>query len=202
MDNDVINELLALIDSMAERIEALELAKNEQDAINTLLTEQIVAMNNCIRETQDRLKAMQLRETRKLDGVDYDVMAKLRRAGSKGPRRQMPPVVPGSPAQTSKTFREPGAGATSAGTIAKGATLADATRSRACMGAVPGMEVWAEARRTSSGQVVSKAMSLRPRSAVHPWTTTALLKWAAHRWWIEPFAKTPASSHLSVSWSL
>ena len=75
MDNDVINELLALIDSMAERIEALELAKNEQDAINTLLTEQIVAMNNCIRETQDRLKAMQLRETRKLDGVDYDVMA-------------------------------------------------------------------------------------------------------------------------------
>jgi uncharacterized coiled-coil protein SlyX len=80
MDNDVINELLALIDSMAERIEALELAKNEQDAINTLLTEQIVAMNNCIRETQDRLKAMQLRETRKLDGVDYDVMAKLRRA--------------------------------------------------------------------------------------------------------------------------
>jgi uncharacterized coiled-coil protein SlyX len=80
MDNDVINELLALIDSMAERIEALELAKNEQDAINTLLTEQIVAMNNCIRETQDGLKAMHLRETRKLDGVDYDVMAKLRRA--------------------------------------------------------------------------------------------------------------------------
>jgi hypothetical protein len=80
MDNDVINELLALIDSMAERIEALELAKNEQDAINTLLTEQIVAMNNCIREAQDGLKAMQLRETRKLDGVDYDVMAKLRRA--------------------------------------------------------------------------------------------------------------------------
>ena len=31
----------------------------------------------------------------------------------------MPPVVPGSPAQTSKTFREPGAGATSAGTVAK-----------------------------------------------------------------------------------
>ena len=80
MDNDVINELLALIDSMAERIEALELAKDEQDAINTLLTEQIVAMNNCIRETQDGLKTMQLRETRKLDGVDYDVMAKLRRA--------------------------------------------------------------------------------------------------------------------------
>jgi hypothetical protein len=51
MDNNVINELLALIDSMAERIETLEAAKNEQDAINTLLTEQIVAMNNCIRET-------------------------------------------------------------------------------------------------------------------------------------------------------
>ena len=80
MDNNVINELLVLIDSMAERIETLEAAKNEQDVINTLLTEQIVAMNNCIRETQDGLKAMQLRETRKLDGVDYDVMAKLRRA--------------------------------------------------------------------------------------------------------------------------
>ena len=50
MDNDVINELLALIDSMAERIEALELAKNEQDAINTLLTEQIVTLDNRIRE--------------------------------------------------------------------------------------------------------------------------------------------------------
>src|SRR3954466_8712574 len=49
MDNDVINELLALIASMAERIEGVEVAKNEQDAINTLLTEQIVAMNNCIR---------------------------------------------------------------------------------------------------------------------------------------------------------
>src|SRR3954465_8015108 len=59
MDNDVINELLFLIDSMAEQIEALELAKNEQDAINTLLTEQIVAMNNCIRETHDGLKTMQ-----------------------------------------------------------------------------------------------------------------------------------------------
>jgi hypothetical protein len=35
MDKDVTNELLALIDSMAERIEALELAKNEPDAINT-----------------------------------------------------------------------------------------------------------------------------------------------------------------------
>ena len=80
MDNDVINELLFLIDSMAERIETLEAAKNEQDAINILLTEQIVAMNNCIRETQDGLKAMQLRETRKLDGVNYVVMAKLRRA--------------------------------------------------------------------------------------------------------------------------
>jgi hypothetical protein len=80
VDNDVINELLFLIDSMAERIETLEAAKNEQDAINILLTEQIVAMNNCIRETQDGLKAMQLRETRKLDGVNYVVMAKLRRA--------------------------------------------------------------------------------------------------------------------------
>ena len=80
MDNDVINELFALIDSMAERIEALELAKNEQDAINTLLTEQIVTLDNRIREAQDGLRAMQLRETRKLDGVDYDVMAKLRRA--------------------------------------------------------------------------------------------------------------------------
>jgi hypothetical protein len=79
MDKDVTNELLALIDSMAERIETLEVAKNEH-AINTLLTEQIVAMNNCIREAQDSLKAMQLRETRKLDGVDYVVMAKLRRA--------------------------------------------------------------------------------------------------------------------------
>ena len=79
MDN-VINELLALIDSMAERIEALELAKDEQDAINTLLTEQIVTLDNRIREAQDGLRAMQLRESRKLDGVDYDVMAKLRRA--------------------------------------------------------------------------------------------------------------------------
>ena len=80
MDNNVVNELLALIDSMAERIETLEAAKNEQDAINTLLTEQIVAMNNCIREAQDGLKAMQSRETRKFGGVNYDVMAKLRRA--------------------------------------------------------------------------------------------------------------------------
>ena len=80
MDNNVINELLVLIDSMAERIETLEAAKNEQDVINTLLTEQIVAMNNCIREAQDGLKAMRSRETRKLDGVDYVVMAKLRRA--------------------------------------------------------------------------------------------------------------------------
>lgn len=76
----VINELLVVIDSMADRIETLEVAKNEQDAINALLIEQIVAANNCIRETQDGLKAMQLRETRKLGGVDYDVMAKLRRA--------------------------------------------------------------------------------------------------------------------------
>jgi hypothetical protein len=59
MDKDVTNELLALIDSMAERIETLEVAKNEQDVINILLTEQIVAMNNCIREAQDGLKAMQ-----------------------------------------------------------------------------------------------------------------------------------------------
>jgi hypothetical protein len=81
MDNDVINELLALIDSMAERIEALELAKNEQDAINTLLTEQIVTLDNRIREAQDGLRAMQLRETRKLGGVDYDVMARLKARG-------------------------------------------------------------------------------------------------------------------------
>jgi hypothetical protein len=66
---------------MAERIETLEAAKNEQDVINTLLTEQIVAMNNCIREAQDGLKAMPLRETRKLGGVDYDVMAKLKMRG-------------------------------------------------------------------------------------------------------------------------
>lgn len=78
MDN-VINELLAVIDSMADRIETLEVAKSEQDAINALLLKQIVAANNCIRETQDSLKAMQLRETRKLGGVDYDVTAKLRR---------------------------------------------------------------------------------------------------------------------------
>jgi hypothetical protein len=81
MDNDVINELLALIDSMAERIEALELAKNEQDAINTLLTEQIVTLDNRIREAQDGLRAMQLRESRKLGVVDYDVMAKLKARG-------------------------------------------------------------------------------------------------------------------------
>jgi hypothetical protein len=77
----VINELLALIDSMAERIEALELAKNEQDAINTLLTEQIVTLDNRIREAQDGLRAMQLRESRKLGVVDYDVMAKLKARG-------------------------------------------------------------------------------------------------------------------------
>jgi hypothetical protein len=65
MDKDVTNELLALIDSMAERIEVMEAAKNEH-AINTLLTEQIVAMNNCIREAQDGLKAMRSRETRSL----------------------------------------------------------------------------------------------------------------------------------------
>jgi hypothetical protein len=81
MDNDVINELLALIDSMAERLETLELAKNEQDAINTLLTEQIVTLDNRIREAQDGLRAMQLRETTKLGGVDYDVMARLKARG-------------------------------------------------------------------------------------------------------------------------
>lgn len=80
MDNNVINELLALIDSMAERIETLEAAKNEQDVINTLLTEQIVAMNNCIREAQDGLRTMQLRAARMLGGIDYDLMAKLRQA--------------------------------------------------------------------------------------------------------------------------
>ena len=80
MDNNVISELLSLIEGMAERLETLEAAKNEQDAISTLLTEQIVAMNTCIREAQDGLKAMRSRETRKLDGVDYVVMAKLRRA--------------------------------------------------------------------------------------------------------------------------
>src|SRR3954447_26673670 len=44
------------------------------------------------------------------------------------------------PAQTSKTFREPRAGATSASTVAKGATLAGAIRSRACMEATTGMK--------------------------------------------------------------
>lgn len=78
--NNVINELLLLIDSMADRIETLEAAKNEQDTINALLIEQIVAANNCIRETQTSLKAVQLRGTRKPGGTDYDVMAKLRRA--------------------------------------------------------------------------------------------------------------------------
>jgi hypothetical protein len=37
-------------------------------------------MNNCIRAAQGGLEAMQLHETRVLGGVDYDVMAKLRRA--------------------------------------------------------------------------------------------------------------------------
>jgi hypothetical protein len=79
-------------------------------------------------------------------------MAKLKARGrSKGPRRQMPPVVPGSPAQTSKTFREPGAGAVSAGTVAKGATLAGARRSRACMGAASRVEVWVEAKAGATG---------------------------------------------------
>jgi hypothetical protein len=73
-------------------------------------------------------------------------MAKLKARGHKGPRRQMLSVVPGSPALTSKTFREPGAGAVSAGTVAEGTALAGATRSRTCMRAVPGVEVWTEAR--------------------------------------------------------
>jgi phage shock protein A len=80
MDNNVINELLALIDSMAERIETLEAAKDEQDAINSLLTQQIVTLDTRIREAQDGLQAMQSRETIKLGGIDYDLMAKLRRA--------------------------------------------------------------------------------------------------------------------------
>jgi len=80
MDNNVINELLALIDSMAERIETLEATKDEQDAINSLLTQQIVTLDTRIREAQDGLQAMQSRETRKLGGIDYDLMAKLRRA--------------------------------------------------------------------------------------------------------------------------
>jgi phage shock protein A len=80
MDNDLLNELLTLVASMAERIETLEAAKDEQDAINTLLTQQIVTLDTRIREAQDGLKAMQSRETRKLGGIDYDLMAKLRRA--------------------------------------------------------------------------------------------------------------------------
>lgn len=80
MDNDLLNELLTLVASMAERIETLEAAKDEQDTINTLLTQQIVTLDTRIREAQDGLKAMQSRETRKLGGIDYDLMAKLRRA--------------------------------------------------------------------------------------------------------------------------
>jgi hypothetical protein len=80
MDNDLLDELLTLVASMAERIETLEAAKNEQDAINTLLTQQIVTLDTRIREALDGLQAMQSRETRKLGGIDYDLMAKLRRA--------------------------------------------------------------------------------------------------------------------------
>jgi hypothetical protein len=80
MDNDLLNELLTLVASMAERIETLEAAKNEQDAINTLLTQQIVTLDTRIREAQDGLRTMQLRAARMLGGIDYDLMAKLRQA--------------------------------------------------------------------------------------------------------------------------
>jgi hypothetical protein len=83
-----IEALIQIIEMQDERIEMLEekidVMASGRAADAALMAELILPLltilDNRIREVQGGLKAMQSRDFKKLGGVDYDVMAKLRRA--------------------------------------------------------------------------------------------------------------------------
>jgi len=83
-----IEALIQIIEMQDERIEMLEekidVMASGRAADAALMAELILPLltilGNRIREVQGGLKAMQSHNFKKLGGVDYDVMAKLRRA--------------------------------------------------------------------------------------------------------------------------
>jgi hypothetical protein len=82
-----IGALIQIIEMQDERIEMLEekidvmaSGRAADAALMAELVPLLTILDNRIREVQGGLKAMQSRDIKKLGGVDYDVMAKLRRA--------------------------------------------------------------------------------------------------------------------------
>jgi hypothetical protein len=68
--DETLNELLALMTTLVERIEKLEAAKKEQDDINGLLTDQIVAVDNTAQFASDEIEALKRRQ-RVSQGTDF-----------------------------------------------------------------------------------------------------------------------------------
>jgi len=66
-----INELLALVSGLIERVECLESAKADQDEINSLLTEQIVGLDNSLRYARDEISQLRNQFRPRVGGIDY-----------------------------------------------------------------------------------------------------------------------------------
>jgi hypothetical protein len=67
---ETLNDLLSLIGTLIERTEKLEAAKKEQDDINDLLADQIVAVDNAARFASDEIEALKKRQ-RVSQGTDF-----------------------------------------------------------------------------------------------------------------------------------
>ena len=80
---ETLNELLAVITTLVERIEVLEEAKRDQDDINGLLTDQIVNIDNTARFAVDEVEHVKARMKSGPGGIDFshEKLAKMMARG-------------------------------------------------------------------------------------------------------------------------